>query len=702
MSLAADMYLDLSMPDDPSSLAHLFARGDAGADMGTSEGGDFDEEGGSGSSAPLENSFRMRELKASLPAARMQALYEAENEDEYAQYDDAEGELLDAEYKHAGPASWGARAAKLRSSSLSQSSSMTAPRSASVSLGAHTASPTAAVTDAPVAAASPPSEPAPSAVAAPTTTTTVAATDAPSSGSWLTPFRAVQVLSLLMGLISSVNTARRSQILAGGLNYGDQCLNEPSVDGGFSSKCAALYTRVDFIDFSFALAAAGYGIIALPAVGRLSDRQGRKRWLVAAPLAMLLPPLNLLCITLPPHLVPLSVKHYFVYGFFACRTFAVTFDYTSLVMAELPLLLGPSDERTKSFSRIAAITLMTSCIGPVVGSFMPDMACTIVAATLALMASAWALTCLPHIRHPKPSSIVDPSAPRPSLCSDKGPLAPLLSIRILWSSWTFARVGLVVFCFRFLVYGLMEVSILSMRYRFGKGAATLYVGIVNAFFSFVASVLVEAIVPRLYMRRWNHKQIIHLGLFCYACASMLPVFVPETPWLLLPVLVLVAASIMVFPAISAYMSTVVPPEQQGRVFGAVGSIRLIGQACGPFALTSVLQLCTNSGDNVSYRNAFAPAYWSSLAWSPFAICLALSIVAILIVRTIVIKPPTKEQIEYMKAMMAARAGGGAPPKPPAPAQPAAPTTAAEGTPADSKQQLKVPLLAADQLSSDKQ
>jgi hypothetical protein len=658
-SLAAELSVDMSLPE-ASSLAHMFA-----------------------SPPPLER--------------EMDALYEEDYDYDYDEDEEAPRQKEQDERKQTDGSS---QLSVALSPSNSSSKSLINSKSRSASFIAESPAAAAAAASAPAteqsatvpAAISGPPAPTgsgpPAVSAASTTTPTV---NIPPSRC-VSHFFVMQVFVLLMGFITSINTARRSQILVGGLNHGDQCLNERGVDGGLTPHCAGLYTHVDFVDFSFQLAASGYALIALPAVGRVSDRQGRKHWLVLSALVLLFPPLNLLCITLPDSIISLDIKHYFVYGFFACRTFAVTFDLTSLVTAELPFYMQPGDERVKIFSRIAAITLMTACIGPIVGSFLPDMICTIVACSLAILATIWASVNMPHIRSPKPAPTVFTGKP-PSLCSDNGPLAPFLSIRVLWSSWSLARAGFIVFSFRFLVYGFMEVSILSMRYRFGKDAATLYIGIVNAFFSFVASILVEAIVPKLYMRRYNHKQIIYIGLSCYAFVCMVPVFILKSPWFLLPVLVFIAASIMVFPAISLYLSTSVPPQDHGKVFGAIGSIRLIGQACGPFVLTTVLQVCTNSGDSISYQNVFTKAYWSSFAWSPFAMALIICLFGIWVTSGLIIKPPTPEQIAAFKAMMAAKAAAATGGKPPAAGTP---STNTEDKP---KEQLKVPLLEADQLSS---
>ncbi len=195
-------------------------------------------------------------------------------------------------------------AAKSRAGSLIAES----PLAAATAASSPSTTTEAAVVPSPTGPPGPPTGPPSAAAAAPVLVLP------PPSGPF-SYFQIMQVFVCLMGFITSINTARRAQILVGGLNRinpGDQCLDERGPDGGLSPYCAKLYTHVDFVDFTFALCGAGYALIALPAVGRWSDRQGRKRWLMMAPLALLLPALNLLAITAPKEIIPLEYKHYFV------------------------------------------------------------------------------------------------------------------------------------------------------------------------------------------------------------------------------------------------------------------------------------------------------------------------------------------------------------------------------------------------------
>lgn len=310
-------------------------------------------------------------------------------------------------------------------------------------------------------------------------------------------------------------------------------------------------------------------VITRPIVGRLIDRHGRRLFLVVPPIVMLVVMLGLHAARdLEPQgsettSIGVLLALRFVQGV-AGSTF-----YVAAVTASTDL--SPPDRRASAVARLSIALYLGFATGPALGEVLLDhgqaVTWNVLAAVMAV--GAVIIFTMPETRAPgngethPPSRLIHPAAVLPGIC--------LLTLGVGYTSITahsalYARsIGMTSST---VLYVVFAGSILSVRLAAGSLADR--VGPVRVMFPGVAS--------------------LSLGLFVLALLEQ-------------PVTAIVGVALvgigwaLVFPAVIAWLSDIVPDNERGGAVGSVVAFMDIGQGFGGYLVGALADL---SGFGLAY------------------------------------------------------------------------------------------------------
>jgi DHA1 family tetracycline resistance protein-like MFS transporter len=151
-------------------------------------------------------------------------------------------------------------------------------------------------------------------------------------------------------------------------------------------------------------------------------------------------------------------------------------------------------------------------------------------------------------------------------------------------------------------FGLHATWVLSMTKRFGwdtfwTGASLCVVGVSSGF---VQGVLARRIIPRLGERACLIAGLV-IGAMAFACYGL-----ATQGWMIFAVIAIASIGGVAQPAGQAMSSKGVPPNEQGLLQGANGSLTSIAQIAGPLIGSGVFFLFTPKDGPATYPGAGAP------------------------------------------------------------------------------------------------
>lgn len=258
----------------------------------------------------------------------------------------------------------------------------------------------------------------------------------------------------------------------------------------------------------------------------------------------------------------------------------------------------PPEKRAKPFGYISAAFGLGFIIGPAVGGYLSNSnirAPFWVAAALSLVNSLYGFFVLPE------------SLPREKRAKSAWHMAnPLGSLTLLRSHVQLAGLAIVV-----TLYYLAQNSLPSMwalytekRYGWSRGDVGLSLAVVGVCASLISGILVGPFV-----KRFGERRSVLFGLVCgtfgfagFAMASR--------GWVLYAVIPFIALWGIAAPAIQSLMSQRVDPSSQGKLQGAINSLRAITGMAGPVLFTQVFALAISP--RVSFHLPGAPYYLAML------------------------------------------------------------------------------------------
>ena len=238
----------------------------------------------------------------------------------------------------------------------------------------------------------------------------------------------------------------------------------------------------------------------------------------------------------------------------------------------------PPEKRAKPFGYISAAFGLGFIIGPAVGGYLGNFnirAPFWAAAVLSLANSLYGFFVLPE------------SLPAERRAKSAWHMAnPLGSLTLLRSHAQLAGLSIV-----FTLYYLAHNSLPSVwalytmkRYNWSRGDVGLSLSVVGVCASVISGVLVGTFV-----KRFGERRSVLFGLLCGTLGFVGFALAPRG-WVLYAVIPLIALWSIAAPAIQSLMSRRVDPSSQGKLQGALNSLRAITGMAGPVLFTQIFAI----------------------------------------------------------------------------------------------------------------
>jgi DHA1 family tetracycline resistance protein-like MFS transporter len=338
---------------------------------------------------------------------------------------------------------------------------------------------------------------------------------------------------------------------------------------------------------------ASVNFLAMPVLGNLSDRYGRRPVLLVS-LAML--GINTLIMGLATSIIWLFI------GRVLSGAAAASFSTANAYVADV----STPETRAQNFGMIGAAFGAGFVLGPAIGGLLGELGPRVpffVAAGLAAVNVAYGWFVLPESLRPEHR--------RPFEWRRANPLGALAALR---RYPVVAGLVLVIALYQ-LAFQVMPAvwSFYSMR-AFDWSEAD--VGLSMAFTGVLMIVVQAGLVRRMIPALGEHRAaLLGIGL---AVLGHLGYAFAGAGWMAYAAAIPAAMSGLVTPSLNAIMSRQVGPEGQGELQGAVGAVVSLTAIVGPFVMTHLFSAFTSPGAAVQFPGA------------PFIASAALMLLALLL------------------------------------------------------------------------
>jgi DHA1 family tetracycline resistance protein-like MFS transporter len=328
----------------------------------------------------------------------------------------------------------------------------------------------------------------------------------------------------------------------------------------------------DFLGGDTAGAAKVYGVFgtvwalmqffAMPVMGALSDRFGRRRVILLSNLGL---GLDYVLMALAPNLAWLFVGRVIS---------GITAASVSTGMAYIADVTPP-EKRAAAFGRVGIAFGLGFVLGPALGGLLGSVDPRLpfwVAAGLSLANAMYGLFILPESLPPEKRRAFEWRRAN-----------PLGSLRLLRSHPELSGMAVVMFLSNLAHAALPATFVLYAGYRYGWDARD--VGLVLASVG-ICSAIVQGAVVGPAVRRLGERRVLLAGLACGAVGFFAYGLAP-TGMLFLAAVPVVALWGLASPAAQGLMTRHIGPTEQGALQGATGSVMGIATMIGPglFAAT---------------------------------------------------------------------------------------------------------------------
>jgi DHA1 family tetracycline resistance protein-like MFS transporter len=325
------------------------------------------------------------------------------------------------------------------------------------------------------------------------------------------------------------------------------------------------FARASSIAGVFGLAWASMQFIFSPILGAWSDRFGRRPVILISCFGL---SIDYVFMALAPSLRWLFVGR--LISGITTSNVATAFAYVTDVT--------PPEQRAKPFGLISAAFGIGFVIGPAVGGYLGNTHLRFpfwAAAALSLANALYGYFVLPE------------SLPPERRAKSAWHMAnPLGSLSLLRSHPELAGLSVVA-----TLYYLAHNSLPSMwayyteyRYHWGRGDVGNSLALVGVCASVVSGVLVGPFV-----KRFGERRSLLAGLF-FGVLGFAGFALATSGWIILAVVPLIALWGIAAPAMQSLMARHVDPSSQGKLQGAINSLRAITGMAGPILFTQVFAL----------------------------------------------------------------------------------------------------------------
>jgi DHA1 family tetracycline resistance protein-like MFS transporter len=340
----------------------------------------------------------------------------------------------------------------------------------------------------------------------------------------------------------------------------------------------------DFMGY-LGLAWATMQFIFSPLLGAWSDRFGRR------------PVILISCFGLAVDYVIMALAPNLAWLFLGRIISGITTSNVSTAFAYITDVTGP-ENRAKAFGLISAAFGVGFVIGPAVGGSLgnvnlrfPFWANAIISLANALFGYFVLPESLPPARRAKSAWHM---------------ANPLGSLKLLRSHAELAGLSVVV-----TLYYLAQNSLPSMwalyteyRYAWNRRDVGLSLAVVGVCAAVVSGGLVGPFV-----KRFGERRSVLTGLLC-GFLGFSGFALATRGWILLAVIPFIALWGIAAPAVQSLMSRRVDPSAQGKLQGAINSLRAITGMAGPVVFTQIFAMAISSGAKI--RLPGAPYYLAAL------------------------------------------------------------------------------------------
>ena len=238
----------------------------------------------------------------------------------------------------------------------------------------------------------------------------------------------------------------------------------------------------------------------------------------------------------------------------------------------------PPEKRAKPFGLISAAFGLGFVVGPALGGWLGNHNLRLpfwAAAFLSLANALYGYFVLPESLPPERRSK-----------SAWHMANPLGSLRLLRSRAELSGLAIVMTLYYLAHQSLVTVWALytEFRYTWSRRDVGLSLAVVG-----VSAAIVSGILVGPFVRRFGERRSVLAGL-AFGTLGFLGFGLAARGWVILAVLPLVALWGIAAPAIQTLMSRCVDPSSQGRLQGAINSIRAITGMAGPLLFTQIFSL----------------------------------------------------------------------------------------------------------------
>lgn len=338
----------------------------------------------------------------------------------------------------------------------------------------------------------------------------------------------------------------------------------------------ALYGRAagpDDIAMVFGLALGIYAVVnmlALPALGSLGDRFGRRPLLV---LSLAVMAIDCLVIAYVPILTVLLVF----------RAISGLTNSASATIAASLADITPAQDRTRRFGYLNACYGIGFFVGPLTGGVLAEVrleAPYVLASALVLVGLVLALRLPSRNQAMQGLSVPDP---------ERVVINPLR--HLLWiGAMGLAPLALVYFAVRFSFESPNVLWAIYTTERFGFSPSTigLTMALSGLFYAIVQIFLAGPVAAKIGATR---TAMLGVGV---DATSMVVLSFTSTAWMIFPLLAPLSFGSIAVPALQSLMSRKVDSTQQGRLQGALSSVVALATVVSPFACSAVYAATSTS------------------------------------------------------------------------------------------------------------
>lgn len=356
----------------------------------------------------------------------------------------------------------------------------------------------------------------------------------------------------------------------------------------------------------FAFAWSLMQFLFLPVLGAWSDRFGRRPVILISCLGL---GLDYIFMALAP-----SLKWLFVGRLIS----GITASNVSTAFAYITDITSPA-ERAKKFGMLGAAFGVGFIVGPAVGGLLGNYN---------LRAPFWAAAGLSLANFLYGAFVLPESLPQEKRAKSAWHMAnPVGSLTLLRSHRELAGLSIVVFLYYLAHQALQSVWVLYTEYRFDWN--TRSVGISLGVVGVCAAIVSGALVGP-YVKRFGERFGLVSGLF-YGAIGFAGFALASQGWVMLSFIPFIALWGVAGPAMQSLMSQRVDATSQGKLQGAINSLRALTGMAGPVLFTQVFAAAIGRYANLHLPGA--PYYLASI------LLLGSLAVAAVVTRKYAARPP---------------------------------------------------------------